>query len=440
MLAQVMDHYKAANNEEMIKQYVQRIKRGEFKVSKKYAKQLHLLLLTMQFDDVEKLNSTGEKKQALVGYVQIYKAPESSEEARKNAAYNIATLFYQLGDAERTYKWSVEALNLMKSEDISKFESSFLAMATDIFGKRRFTEASTLNEKILDKICTKKSKNKNSFYKNAHVIYLADGNLPAARRVVAKGWKCKVPFSMIREGRIELIKYMTFNKNWGDLKGMIEAVKKDRRIIPAIIYPMAQLAEALKESGRLEDSRTVEREMIVFYKNAKKTRADIPLEGLDAIAEIMMSDLRIEVAKLQAIKLSFPENLYNQSLKEKFSQLDKVTSSALNVLGVGSGRGIVSSYKYLVESYEGLASDVRNFTPDGKSESYLESFKKGMTDLTEPILVKAAEFRREAVKQISSSSILSFKNNYFLQDKQLPVDARHFYSRGAVLMDRGGTK
>ncbi len=440
MLAQVMEHYKQANNESMIKAYVQRINRGEFKVSKGYAKKLKLLLLTMQFDDVEKLNSTGEKKQALIDYVQIYKAPESSEDARKNAAYNIATLFYQLGDAERTYKWSKEALNLMSNRDVSKFESSFLAMATDVFGKRRFSEAAELNAILLKKVCKRKSRNKKNFFKNAHVIYLANGDYKSAQNIVDSGNACGIPSSFVREGQIDLIKYLVSNKNWGILKDRINSVRNDSSVLPEIIYPMSQLAEALKQSGRIEDGRAIESEILNFYTTAKRGRKDIPLEALDVVADLKMRNLRVEVSKLNSIKLTFPEKLYNDSLKAKFAQLDRVTSTALKILEVGSGRGIVAAYKYLVESYEGVGADIRGFTPPDKSEDYIKSFKKSMTDLTNPLLAKARDFRKEAVGQISKSNILSIDNNYFLQSKQLPVPPEHFYSRGAVLMDRGGKR
>lgn len=440
MLAQVMEHYKQNNDETMIKNYVQRINRGEFKVSKKYAKKIKLLLLTMQFDDVEKLNSTGEKKQALIGYVEIYKSPESSADARKNAAYNIATLFYQLGDAERTYKWAKESLNLMSNRDANRFETSFLAMATDIFGKRRFAESADLNSILLSKVCKKRSRNKKNFFKNAHVIYLANGDLKQAQRIVDSGKRCNIPDSFIREGQIDLIKYMATNKNWGQLKDRITKVRNDNRTLPEIIYPMSQLAEALKQSGRMEDGRAIEGEIISFYNKSKRNKREIPLEGLDVVADLKLRSLRVEVSKLNAIRLTFPEKLYNESLKAKFSQLDKVTSAALKILEVGSGRGIVAAYKHLVESYEGVVSQIRGFSPPGKSESYIKSFQKSMTDLTNPLLVKSKDFRKEAVAQISRSNILSVDNNYFLQSKQLPVLPEHYYSRGAVLMDRGGRR
>jgi len=440
MLAQVMEYHKQNNDEAMIKAYVQRINRGEFKVSKKYAKKLKVLLLTMQFDDVEKLNSTGEKKQALIGYVEIYKSPESSEDARKNAAYNIATLFYQLGDAERTYKWAKEALKLMENKDVSRFESSFLAMATDIFGKRRFSEAADLNKTLLKKVCKRRSRNKKNFFKNAHVVSLSNGDLKSAVSVVDSGKRCNIPTSFIREGQIDLIKYMATNKNWGMLKDRINMVRNDSRVLPEIIYPMSLLAEALKQTGRMEDGNTIQKEIINFYNSSRRAKREIPLEALDVVAELKMGALRVEVAKLRSIKLTFPEKLYNESLKAKFAQLDRVTSTALKILEVGSGRGIVASYKYLVESYEGVGSEIREFTPPDKSDNYIKSFKKSMTDLTSPLLTKASDFRKEAVSQISRSNILSIDNNYFLQSKQLPVPPEHYYSRGAVLMDRGGRR
>ena len=147
--------------------------------------------------------------------------------------------------------------------------------------------------------------------------------------------------------------------------------------------------------------------MLRTYSLAKKRNQTIELEALDAVAKIKLEKLKIEVTRLELITLKFPENKYNKLLQQKFAQLDRVTTDALNVLASGSGEGIISSYKILVASYDKMTSDITRFTPTGKSLGYIKGFKDSMKRLVEPISKKAREFRTEANRQISRSSILS---------------------------------
>jgi hypothetical protein len=123
MLAKVMDYHRERKDRAEIKKWVDKINTGEFQVTKKFAQKLRLILLSIQFDKVEKFNTKGEKVNALKGYLTIYKEPTSSEDARKNAAYNIGILFHELGNKEKSYGWMKRALSMMDSADVLRATS-----------------------------------------------------------------------------------------------------------------------------------------------------------------------------------------------------------------------------------------------------------------------------------------------------------------------------
>ena len=133
-----MDYYKAKKDKEGIKKWVIAINKGFVKVSKKYAARLKYLLLAMQFENVEKFNTKGEKKDALQGYIEIYKSDESTIDAKKNAAYNISVLFHELGNMELMFGWLNRAVSMMNPSEILKFSSSFLVMISDLNNQCRF--------------------------------------------------------------------------------------------------------------------------------------------------------------------------------------------------------------------------------------------------------------------------------------------------------------
>ena len=438
MIAKIMDYHKNKKNEKAVLDWVRKINRGEFKVSKKYADKVRMLLLTMQFNDVQKASNAGDKKTALIGYLKIYKAAESSKEARKNAAYNLATLFHQLGDSERTFSWSERSLEQMTPRDIKKFESSFVTMATDLFNKRRFQQAARLNDILFKKVCSQRSRNKNLFYKNANVIYLAMGEFRKAESLIKKAYTCRVSKKIIHESVQEQIRFLYESKKWNDLERKIGEHYQTTALHSSLIYPMSVLIDAYRESGRTKKASDMERKMIETYKKAKKRKQLIELEALDAIAQVKIKKLKKERDKLIYMKLKFPESSYNKILQDKFSQLDVLTTVALDVLESRSGEGIVTAYQVLVSSYANLAAEIENFTPTGKSSGYVKGFKRSMRQLVAPLRSKEKEFRRSAVREISRSSVLSTSNNWFLQKNNFIIEYQ--YPKGGVLMDRGGRR
>ena len=125
-------------------------------------------------------------------------------------------------------------------------------------------------------------------------------------------------------------------------------------------------------------------------------------------------------------------------MKKRFIALDKMTSHALRVFSVGSGRGIVSTYKVLIKSYKEFVNEVKQFSPPGKGQAYVVSFKKAMSQLVRPIEKKLRDYKTEASRHIHSNKILSNENRFFTSE--LPFDVEYNIKGSGILMDRGGLK
>lgn len=439
MLAKVMDFHREKKDRTEIKKWVDKINSGEFLVSQNFAKKLRLILLSIQFDKVEKFNTKGEKVEALKGYLTIYKEPTSSEDARKNAAYNIGILFHELGNKDKAYGWMKRALSMMDSKDVLQFEDSFLLVASGLFNFREFRKSADLYEITLEKVCKqRKSKNKDTFFKNASIIYLADNDARKAGEVLQLGYNCGIKSSLIRTASLDLLKQLAKEERWKSFENLVDRLKANASNLPYLIAPMAKLRDAYNSRSRVDEATSVNLELMSFYNRAKQKGLKIPLEALDVVAKNLVGELRKTADTLDGIRLEFPEQRYNGLLKSKFKYLDSVTNKALEVFKVGSGEGIVEGYKVLVSSYKKLGGDIASFTPPGKNENYVQSFKKSMNDIAQPILNKAREFENEAKKQILSSHILSRSNSYFLSNPKLPVAPQFFGTKTGVLMDRGG--
>lgn len=440
MLAEVMDHYKKSNDKKALMEFANKIEAGEFRVTPEYRSKVKALMLGMQFESVEQSSQKGDKKGALKGYLQIYKSPDSSADAKRTAAYNIAVLFYETNDGRNLYQWSERAVQLMTVEELIKFEKDFIMFTTDLFQRRMFKESSSLSEKLFDKVCTSNSKNKKVFFKNANVIYVSEREFDKSRAIIQKASGCSLDSSFIADANLDLLNELAESQKWGSFNDVIKSLENDKMMHAKLIYPVSILANELELIGRADEARNWRARMVNYYDVARKAKLDISLEGLDAIALMRLPKLESELKNLNQIKLAFPEDKYNQALKLKFKALEKLTTSAIEIAEIGSGIGIVKSYKFLVQGHESLVKEISDFIPSDKSEEYVRSFKKGMSGLVVPIEKQAKDFRKAAIKKIETENILSSDNSWFIGNVNLPFSPEFFVDKHGVLMDRGGAR
>ncbi len=437
MLAQVMDTYRASGDKVALSNWTKRIESGEFKVNPEYAQKVKSLILGMQFEKVEQASIKGDKKGALKGYLQIYKSPETDNEAKKTAAYNIAVLFYETGDWKQMYGWADRAASMMGNQDLIKFEKDFILFTTDLFQRRQFAESAALSEKVFDKICTSTSKNTRTFFKNANVIYLADKQFDKSLNILGKGPKCGLSGDIVLPGYMDHLNELAASNKWGSFNEVIKKLEASKDLWPQLIYPSSLLANELESIGRVEDAQKIRTKMLTYLDVGLKSKMDLPLEALDAVSLLRLSALEEQVKKMNAVKLSFPEAEWNKNLKTKFVMLDKITTEAISIAELGSGIGIVKAYRILVEGHETLKKEMTSYTPEGKSSEYVSSFKKGMQGLAAPLERQANEFRTTAFKKIEKENILSSDNAWFLV-RNVPVIPEHFNDVGSILMDKAG--
>ncbi len=440
MLAKLMDHYRKIKNISGIKKFVALIKKGQLKVSRKYAKNLNAYLLTVQFEGVEKASSKGQKKAALVGYLQIYKSSDTSAIAKKNAAYNIAVLLHELGDMDKTFRWLERAIKLMNKQDIKKFKSSFILMGNSLFESRKFKEASVYYEGLLTKLCHTKLKEKSILFKNAYIIYLADRRPDNVISLINQGKQCGISMAEISTARLELIKFLAEGKRYTTLEEQVAIAGNYRPSRSELIIYLDILRKAYAATGRIENANQMTSKIHSYYRYCVKKGYAIPLESLDIIADKKLESLERMALSIRNEKFRFPENSFNKILKRKFGILEKVTNKSLEVLKIGSGKGIIFSYNRLIFTYESLIQQVSEFRPQGKSAEYIKSFQASMSGIIKPLKGKVSEFKREARNHILRSNILTDENYKFLSRNPLPLDLKFFTKNRGIIMDRGGLR
>ena len=434
MLAQIMDYYKDKGDKAALYLWSKKIDNKDFKVSTEYAKKVKALIMGLQFENVEQANAKGNKKAALDGYKQLFLAPDTDAEAKKMAAYNIAVLNYEIGDYRELYLWADRASSMMNAQDLIKFEKDFILFSTDLFQRRQFAVSAALSEKNFDTLCFTDSKNKRIFFKNANVIYLAEKHFDKSKALLNKGAKCGVPFEVILAGQMDHLNELAASNKWSSYDDVVKSLEASKVTWPNLIYPSSLLANEFESMGRFEEAKKIHAKMLTYYDYSKKQKIDIPLEALDAISYIRLNAVEEKLKRFNQIKLEFPETAYNKTLKSKFSQLDQLTNEAVSIAEMGSGVGIVRAYRLVVSAHESLHDEIVGFTPVGKSDSYIASFKGSMQKIAAPIASQALDFRETAIKKIEHENILSQDNSWFVIRNNYNFTPQYFSERGASLM------
>lgn len=439
MLAKIMEHYRSKKNYVKVKTYVADINDGKYTVSKKYADALRALMTKIQIEGVQQSLQKGHKDVALKGYHKIYESEDSTPKAKVNAAYNLSALYYELGNSNQSYLWGVTAVKEMESSDVVKFSDSYLSISAGLFLKQHFEQSSDLTYKVLAKLCKENSSNKPVAYKNAVFIALANGEIDKALEIKEYGKTCLIADVVVTEVTVELIKDLGKAKKWEQFEAQVLDLEKNSKNYPNLIKPYDDLRKVYLNIGDTNKAREIEEKQKMFFAQSRAQKLDIPVEALDLMAFKMLGVLAERKQKLDQIILKFPENEFNSAVKSKLQVLDQMTVQVNNIQKIGSGKGIVDAYKYVIDAYESFGESIKTFTPEGKSPEYVASFQKAMSDVYKPILLNARKQRTEITKLVIENKILS-RSNFSVLFESPDNFKRYLTSKQAVLMDRGGKK
>lgn len=439
MLAGIMEEHRKRKEYDRIRFYIGEINNGTYKVSTKYANALRQLMTKIQIDDAQSSLSKGDKSTALKSYVRIYNHPESTPSAKANAAYNLAALYYEMGDLQQSYTWSATALKEMKTSEVKKFSESFLAISTNLFLRQRFQQSADLGMRTVAKLCKQGLSAKNTAFKNSSFLWLAESKIDKTEETLELGVKCGIDVATLNEVRLEIAKEYQKQKRWESLDNIISPIISSTAQAPQALPYLFKLRKNYRSIGDSSKVAEKNKQIQSIYRQAKAKNIDIPVEALDKIAFSLMGNLKSKSNQIKNNKLEFPEQKFNSNVKNKLAILDSMTSDIQEIQKTGSGKGIVRAYKYLINSYEDFATELQAFAPEGKGPEYVESFKKAMSSVWTPILQTAQKRRNEVQDLIKKNQILTKDNFAMLSSGKEPV-IRYNRRTDTILMDRGGKR
>lgn len=438
MIAKLMDIDRKNGDNIAIRNWITAIEAREYSVSTKFKTRLQELLTTLQIENVQSELGKGNKKFALQGYHKILTDPYSTAKSRLNAKYNLSALYYELGDTKNAYKWSVASVNEMSSKDVLKFSSSFLTIANYLFTSLEFKRSADLFARYTNKVCLMKSRKKESAFKNGVFISLAADDIDGAINLVNKGKQCQIPRRSLELGEFEIMRELRIKKDWDRYTYYVEKLAASKNYYARMIDEYLFLKKLNSRfNNTLKTNEYMKKAWSLYFK-AKKENNSISMSSLDYFADSLFLNMKKTAEQLERIDFRFPQQIFEKILAEKFALLEKIISEAAKVQEVGSGVGIVNSFKLLKDIHKKEAQEIFDFTPKDKSPEYIAAFKKDINSrFGEKLKQSASIYKREARKAIDNNSILN-QNNFYFQDGVIPV--KYFGETSALLMDRGGVR
>lgn len=443
MIAYLMDVSKKKKDYGKIKEWIQNIDNGKYKVSNKFKKKLRELLTTIQIEDVQNSLQKGDKRKALIGYHQIVKDPDSTERSKINAKYNLAALYYELGSENESYNWSMQALNEMSSTDVKNFSDAFLAISNFLFLKMHFQKSATLSEKVVAKTCQQKTKRKEVAFKNSAFIYLSDEKTDQVEGLLKLATQCSIDSNAISDVQLELLKEFEKQKKWTKFEMLAEDMSFSKRNWPRLISSYNKLSEIHSQYGNLQKSKDYKNKRDRLYAYSVSKKLTIPVEALDIIALEKVRVLENRFNDLLKIKLSFPQKTFNDLVVNKLKILGMLDKLLIEIQDIGSGDAIILATNIVINAYEHVGLDLKNFVPQldiapEQKENFMLGFNKAMKENYTPLLANAQKLKLNAIKTMNEYDILSEGNFDLLQGKVQHV--RYWSPYLGVTMDKGGQR
>lgn len=443
MIAYLMDVSRKKKDFAKIIEWIRKIDAGQYKVSGKYKKKLRELLTKIQIEDVQNSLNKGDKKKALVGYHKILKDPDSTQRSKINAKYNLAALYYELGAENESYTWSLDALNEMEPNDVNNFSDSFLAISNFLFMKMYFDKSANLSAKVLDKLCIQKSKRKDIAFKNASFIYLADGKIDKVTDLINDAKKCKVNGRYILDVQFEILKEYQSQKLWNQFEQLAEEMSLSKDSWPRLIAVYKNLEEIHTGFGNSQKASNFKSKRIRLYQYCVKNKKTIPVESLDVIAFEKIAIFESKLNSLKLIKLSFPQKTFNRLVMQKLQNLGQLDKLYSEIEDIGSGKAIIKASILLLNAYEHVGNDLKNFVPvlslpPDQEKMFMKGFTKAMEDNYRPILAYAQKIKNDSIKTMNKYDILSDDNYELTQGEGLIV--KYWSPYFGVTMDKGGKR
>jgi hypothetical protein len=439
MVARILEDYRKQSNITQLLSWAERINKKEFIVSDLFEKNLHAGLAQLRLVKIQNSINVGNKKAALTGYLELFQYALTPVDAKKNAAYNLGLLYFELGWIKETLQWLMTAFSMQTDSEVLKFADTYSAVAMDLFYRRDLNTSSQFSLKLIERLCASDYKNFENLFKNTATLLFVEKQYSKLDKLMQDSQKCSgLKKETSTSLQLSFLNDYVLYKELDRIHFAINQLSPQTLIHHQLVMPSYSLYYEYHQNNNKTKSGAAWSSMLQFVESAKKQNLKLPAEYAKVEADQSIIEFNQKLDYYHSIVLEFPEEVFNTRIQEKIEKLELVTDLSLKILKIGSGTHNIIIYKELIIAYDRLAKFLQEFTPPNKEAEYVKGFKESMLTLVGPLRDKANEFKAYALKLINDKRILSKENFWILSHTNLPVTINYYYADQGITMDRSG--
>jgi hypothetical protein len=399
MLTQLLDYYIKQKNTDMIAAWVNLIDNGFLNFPTEYIQKSIAVLGDLLFDRYHTMEKKGNIKAAMIGYEEIYDSKKYPNKIKAEAAYALAASLVDLNESGKSSKWLKKSLEIYNINDLEKITSSLYVLSKNYRLLQDFKTTIDLSKNILLKFCDKNIEQKDGFY-DLYMTTIALEDLNSNKLISAENElsKCNISASIIQRVRSSILDMMILTDKLESSTDYFlasnlstQSKKQFSNYIRFKFFQNPKLIKPFLEKVALK------------FQDLKLIEMNSHYEQIIAFREKVFTQ-NYTFSKLE----KFDAEKYNSELEQYLSIINEFTKEALILSKESSPEEIILIRDVISVPYLSLKKAIDAYVPAGVDNKYLQGFKAGMRQVSEPLLSKALQFDKE-------KTTFLLKNNYFFE-------------------------
>lgn len=417
MLTQILEFRIAKKQTNKIAYWVNKIDNGYLKFETDYIQKSIRILGQLLFEKYQALEKTGNIAQALKGYESIFENEKYPKQTKAESAFAISLLKIQTNDADKSFDWLKESMNLYDQKEIAKTAPSLLQLSKGYRLLQNFDKSSAVAEIMLNKFCKEDQKEKN----DAFEIIIENQLLTAKTSIntdefFSKYKDCQITSEVQRRITLNSFHHAIFNNDLNMIVKIYNA-NQDQAEISRLFNQY--LAFAIWENGpQLE---TVFKNSNLDERLTKTESKFLRIKEYLQRVEALNTDVSIDE------KSEFNEDSFNTNLEEKFVSLNNYTLEANKILKETNATEAFLIKNALFQKTRNLSQSLVSMNAHpSMDENYRNGFLGQMKEFGLELHKKSLELKKEAKNVLEKNSHFTQTAKLMYQDNSLGKEQDEF--------------
>ncbi|MCR9203294.1 MAG: hypothetical protein NXH75_01870, partial [Halobacteriovoraceae bacterium] len=425
-----------SKNSDKIAIWIPKLKKGYLGFKPDYIEKATLILGTILFDNYQKMDQNGMKKEAAVGYLSLYQSEKYPQSIKAKSAYRASLIFLEIYKTKAAAQWMNIALKLFTEKERFQRKTEILAVVQKLMLSQDFESSANLANGYLRIYCTTRFKEKDDLYRASVRYNLLIDKVELAQTNYKVGRRCGIKKKVRNEVLVGMGQYFVSNRQFQNLMSFYKENRRKSWLKTFFHNSFLSMYWDFYLSGEKKKMNQIGKLFKrTFDKGVPKTKAQIEMETVFAFNKLYKKLLKLNVTKLPNER-NFNEKAFNKLLERNIEKLKGLTKQLSPYIKAGYPHIVTKSYQLLEEKYSSLGMKLFEYTPQGLPKDYVQGFKGAMKGLAQNLLNEARGQKITAVKLINKENILNPEVSNIMGIPQVIQTINHRHPAGLYVLPK----